>query len=517
MIRAGEIYLTFPWFSTTRGCSECDRSTLHHTVISLRCHAILFLPFSPIEVVRVYKCDECNAEARVGSNYPIKFTLLMLGVCVVVALGVALLYFWFKYGSLDRRMKLVLSLCWASVAAAGTLLARHKARKDSHTTMDTRRGGQRSFLVDMQNSPLVVISFALALSLGIAYGIVPLLWGREIPNKLLGAFFRTVFAAFLFVYCVRKRYILTIWRALAVYFALGACLVDLAFVVTHSTRFGLGQITLTLIAGPLLFGAHYWRLRTAGRGHREAKRMMALVPQLESGDFDTTLRALETLSMLLDSPALSECLEAIVQATRNAVALDVRLQSRFKFLTDFLEDLHATHMGTGKIDHILRQRANFTTRHLFMLHDDFICLRREGFFGSDTRFMGLGELAMEPGTGFCMEQRQIRSAALWFVFLGGALVVRGLGVAVPPVMWLFYGVPSSFALLQSLLTFGRAKRVMDKYCTRTLFDIYVSRPNRRTAGAFIKALSKKLAEANSAAPADEPQESAPVQEPLAES
>ena len=491
MIKAGEIYLTFPWFSVTRGCSECDQGTPHHTVVSLRCHAILFLPFSPIEVVHVFKCDECNAEARVGSNFPIKFALLMLGVSVLVALGVGVLYFWFKYGQLDTRMKIVLSACWGVVALAGTLLARHKARKDSQATLETRRGGQRSFLVDMQNSPLVVISFGLALSLGTAYGLVPLLWGGEIPAPLLGALFRTVFAAFLFVYCVRKRYILTVWRVFAVNFALGACLVDLAFVLTHSTR-GVGQIVCTLIAGPLLFGIHYWRLRTAGRGHREAKRMVALASRLESGDFEIVLRAFETLSLLLDSPALEECLERIVQAARKGMEVDVRLRARFKFLTDFLEDLHATHMGTGKTKHILRQRANFTTQHLLMLHDECICLRREGFFGADTQFIGLGELAIEPGTGFCMEQRQIRSAALWFVFLGGALLVRGLGVAVPPVMWVFYGVPSGFALLQSLLTFGRAKKVMDRFRTRTMFAIYLGRPNRRTAAAFIDALSGRL-------------------------
>ena len=499
MVGLGHVYLAFPWLGRVRACGRCEVGTEHTTFVAIKCVAFLLLPLYPAEVIRVYRCKLCGAEAKRSSNFPIIVVVSSLVVCVAAVLVGAALYWALEVASATLHAKAISVITFLGAFVVALCYAVHLAKKRARADLDTRDPEDRSFLREIENGFLVVTTFSIVVSFLAAYGALPWVWLGEVqsPARLYvsAAFAKLGVILLIGTYLIRKRTTLSIVRAS------GYCFVVCFFLVWLLS--GLSLFTfLTSVLSLLVWvvlslgvtGMNYWLRMRTGEADQQAGKLDVLLSELRAGELASATKALESLAMMIDHRVLVKRAEDIRASLQMAV-VDERLRARFGFMFQFFEDMCRIRAKDAQLleeGHVLVQRKSLTGRCILMLHEPHLCFRDERPLGSSTTFLSLAEISADPLERFRWDGLWGRAVLAALVLPCACAVFAVYGAPPQPAAWVLYSAPLAFCVIQFVRSSGRTDAFFDKYRTRQLFWLYRARPSRKVCAAFIEKLEASI-------------------------
>ena len=488
MIGKQDVFLTFPWFPRQDDCPHCKASGHQDLRVAVRFFALFFVPLAPKEILYIRKCRNCGGEVCTISDFAIHLILPLAAVSLAVAAGaITLLYF--LRGAAPQPRTLVFS--WGTLAVLGLVglcYAVHKARRASRTRDDKRKPGDRSFVTDIENGFWVVMPFGFFLSLLLAFGGLRWVVRGPVPPIFEAVTWRLSVIGFILAYWYWKRHRIPILRVTAYAVVVAAVSTDLLLRLLGWNSFLVGLVCFAATLG-LSIAGHYWSLALMRRGGRDAMKLGSLLEGVRSGERASTIRAIEMLGQMLDSPIVRGRLDEVTDALKGPH--DPHVQSKYAHVPDLFETL--SKLKRGETDPaVLQQRVCLGSRAITLVRPSYVCCRDEGPFGSRTRFITVTEIDPEPATQLVWGTRWLRASLAPLALLVISTLAMLLAGNIQPVSWVVFGGITIFCLAQGVMASGRKQLFYDRYHSQVLLGLFAARPNRGKVNEFVTRLSRAI-------------------------
>jgi len=457
--------------------------------VAVQFFAFLFFPLVPREVLSICRCRKCGTEVCITSNFTIRLLLpLALVVLIVIAATITTVWVTSKWEATIHT----LAICWGSLvllALVGLGYARHKARKASHVSEESRKPSEKSFMQDIENGFWVVMPLGISLGVLLAEYGLPLVWVGEVGEGIRGFAWRAFALSYILVYWHWKRPRLPIMRAGAFAVVFSAIFTDLVIRLLALNNF-LVQLVCFLATLAVVLAGHYWSLARLRKNGKDAQKLGSLLDGVRSGDGAATLSAMEMLGQMLDSSTVRGNLGEIVRSLRQHDASGT--QSEYAHVPDFFKTLADVRHDRAD-DTVLRQRVCWGSRCITLIRPTYLCCRHESVFGSRTRFITLTEIDPEPALRQIWGTRWLKASLVPLALL----VISTLAMLLPggeiqPVSWVVFGGLTLLCLVQGIMASGRKQLFYDRYHSQVLLELFVARPNRTRASEFAAQLSRAI-------------------------
>ena len=488
MIGKQDVFLTFPWFPRQDDCLHCKASGHGDLRVAVRFFALLFVPLLPKEMLYIRKCRNCGGEVCTTSDFAIHLVLPLAAVALAAAASTIILLYFLRDASPTPMTRV---FCWgglALVGLGGLCYAVHKARNVSRTVDDRRRPGDRSFLTDIENGFWVVMPFGFFLSLLLAFGGLRWVVRGPVPPILEAVTWRASFIAFIIAYWYWKRHRIPVLRVTGFAVVASAVFTDLLLRLLGWNNFLVGLICFAVTLG-LLIAGHYWSLAVQRRGGRDAMMLGSVLEGVRSGDRAATIRAIELLGQMLDSPIVRHHLDEVAQTMKQPS--DPHVQSKYSHVPDFLGTLNTLkHKETDPT--VLQQRVCWGSRTITLIRPTYVCCRDEGPLGTRTRFITVTEIEPEPTTRLVWGTRWLRASLLPLALLVISTLAMLLAGNIQPVSWVVFGGITAFCLVQGVMASGRKQLFYDRYHSQVALSLFVTRPSRARVSDFVTRLSSAI-------------------------